>query len=178
MFFLTLGGTGTAARRPLRPLPGPCPTAWPPPSEASPACAGRMALVPSWQEAEDRILASTLAYISASITALWGVAHAIPTAAVIRGFEPMSNDNRRVLVQEWLAEAFTMWGLALLVVVVTAVGRGSDAAVASYGVAAGLLVALAVLTSFTGSRTRVVWFRVCPILLTFSALLLVGAAVV
>jgi hypothetical protein len=46
-------------------------------------------------------------------------------------------------LQEWLAEAFTMWGIAAVVIAVTAAG-GADAAARwwVYRVAAGLLVAL------------------------------------
>jgi hypothetical protein len=47
-----------------------------------------------------------------------------------------------------------------------------------YRVAAGVLVALAVLTGLTGARTPVVWFKVCPVLLTTSAALLVLASIV
>src|SRR5664280_666591 len=56
----------------------------------------------------------------------WGVAHAVPTSQVIAGFEPITVDNRRVMLQEWLVEAVTMWGIAALVIVVTAVGGDSD----------------------------------------------------
>jgi hypothetical protein len=38
-------------------------------------------------------------------------------------------------------------------------------------------VALAVLTGLTGARTPVVWFKLCPVLLTASAALLVLAGV-
>jgi len=61
-------------------------------------------------------MASTLAYVAAGAIALWGVAHVLPTRRVVVGFEPLSTDNRRVLVQEWLAEAVTMWGIAAVVV--------------------------------------------------------------
>ena len=30
---------------------------------------------------------------------------------------PITADNRRIVVQEWLAEAFTMWGIAAMVIV-------------------------------------------------------------
>ena len=53
-----------------------------------------------------------LAYLAAGLVALWGVSHAIPTRQVVAGFEPITRDNRLVITQEWLAEAFTMWGLA------------------------------------------------------------------
>ncbi len=45
-------------------------------------------------------MASTLAYVAAGAIALWGVAHVLPTRRVVVGFEPLSTDNRRVLVQE------------------------------------------------------------------------------
>ena len=47
---------------------------------------------------------------TSALVGLWGVAHAIPTRQVLAGSEPVSSDNRRIIVQEWLAEAFTMWG--------------------------------------------------------------------
>ena len=39
----------------------------------------------------------------------------IPTGQVVAGFEPITVDNRRGLVQEWVAEALTMWGVAAVV---------------------------------------------------------------
>lgn len=124
-------------------------------------------------------MATILALAAAVIVALWGVAHAIPTSQVLIGFEPITRDNRRVVLQEWLAEAFTMWGLAGVIVTVTAVG-GAEAHASEwvYRMAAGLLMALAVLTSLTGSRTGVIWFKICPVLLTSSAALLVVASLV
>ncbi len=122
-------------------------------------------------------MTAVLAYLAAAITGLWGVAHAVPTRQVLAGFAPITRDNRRVLLQEWLAEAFTMWGLAVLVIAVTAAGSGTGVAAWVYRVAAGLLLALAVLTGLTGARTPVVWFRICPVLLTCSAVLLLLASV-
>ena len=116
-----------------------------------------------------------LAYIAAGLVALWGVAHVIPARAVVAGFGEISADNRRVLVQEWVAEAVTMWSFAALVIAVTAAGGGTPAAYWTYRVTAGALLVLAVLTSLTGARTRIVWFRVCPVLLTTAAVLLLVA---
>jgi hypothetical protein len=120
-----------------------------------------------------------LAYLAAGLVALWGASHAIPTRQVVAGFEPITADNRLVIVQEWLAEAFTMWGVAAAVIVTTAVaGPDAEATVWLYRVAAGLLVALAVLTALTGARTPVIWFKICPVLLSASAALLVVASLV
>jgi hypothetical protein len=117
-----------------------------------------------------------LAYLAAGLVGLWGVSHAIPTRAVVAGFGEISTDNRRVLVQEWLAEAVTMWSFAALVIVVTAAGGGTSTAAWTYRVIAGALLVLAVLTALTGARTRVVWFKICPVLLTSSAVLLLVAS--
>jgi hypothetical protein len=123
-------------------------------------------------------MAALLAYVAGAVVAVWGVAHAAPTRQVVTGFTPITTDNRRIVVQEWLAEAFTMWGLAALVIVVTAAGGADTSArVWVYRVAAGLLIALAALTALTGARTPVVWFKICPVLLGGSAVLLLAASV-
>lgn len=119
-------------------------------------------------------MTSALASVAAALVGLWGVAHAVPTRAVAAGFGDISTDNRRVLVQEWLAEAVTMWALAGLVLGVTFWGDAATSTLV-YRIVAGALLALALLTALTGARTPVVWFKICPILLTASAGLLLTA---
>jgi hypothetical protein len=119
-----------------------------------------------------------LAYLAATIVALWGITHAMPTCRVIAGSTPISTDNRRVLTQEWLAEALTMWGSAFLIVVVTAHSGDPTARAWVYRGIAGLLLAMAALTNVTGSRTSFVWFKVCPVVLAVSAALLLTASAV
>lgn len=123
-------------------------------------------------------MSPVLAYVSAAIIALWGVAHAVPTRRVLAGFAPITDGNRRVVVQEWLAEAFTMWGIAAIVVAATAAGDVPGMRVQDwvYRAAAALLVALAALTGLTGARTSVIWFKICPFLLAGSAALLLAAS--
>jgi hypothetical protein len=122
-------------------------------------------------------MSAVLAYVSAAMIAAWGVAHAAPTRQVLAGFEPVTPDNRRVITQEWLAEAFTMWGIAAVVIAATAAGGTAPGVRAwVYRAAAGLLVALAVLTALTGARTPVIWFKVCPALQTAAAGLLLAAS--
>ena len=121
-------------------------------------------------------MASALAFVAAALVALWGVAHVIPTRQVVAGFAPIEPDNRRVLTQEWIAEAFTMWGLALIVAAATVAGSGTSVAAWVYRAVAVLLVGLAILTALTGARTPVIWFKICPVLLTSAALLLLAAS--
>ncbi len=122
-------------------------------------------------------MAAILAYFAGSVVAVWGVAHAVPTRQVLAGFSPITVDNRRILLQEWLAEALTMWGVAAMVLAVTAVGgTGTDVRAWVYRIAAGLLIALGTLTALTGARTPVIWFKICPVLLVGSAVLLLAAS--
>ncbi|HXZ77445.1 MAG TPA: hypothetical protein VEH31_42145 [Streptosporangiaceae bacterium] len=118
-----------------------------------------------------------LAYVAAALIGVWGIAHAVPTKRVVAGFAPITTDNRRVLTQEWLAESFTMWAMAALVVVVTITAGDTRVTAIVYRVVAGLLLALAALTALTGARTPVVWFKVCPVLLAASAALLLVASI-
>ena len=123
-------------------------------------------------------MSTLLAYVAAAAVGIWGVAHAVPTRQVVSGFAPVTTDNRRVILQEWLAEAVTMWGIALIVIAATAADGASDARAWVYRAAAALLLALGILTALTGARAAVVWFKVCPVLLTSAAALLLVASLV
>ena len=121
-------------------------------------------------------MAVVLAYIAAVLVALWGIAHAIPTGRVVAGFEPTAVDNHRIILQEWLAEAFTMWGAAAIIIAATALAAGEGVTNWVYRIVALLLLVLALLTALTGARTGVIWFKLCPVLLTSAAVLLVIAS--
>jgi hypothetical protein len=116
-----------------------------------------------------------LAYVAVVLIGVWGIAHAALTKRVVAGFAPITTDNRRVLTQEWLAESFTMWAMAALVVAVTVTAGDTRVTAIVYVVVAGLLLALAALTAPTGARTP--WFEVCPVLLATSAALLLVACI-
>jgi hypothetical protein len=116
-----------------------------------------------------------LAYAAAVVVAVWGLAHVIPTRPVVAGVGAISADSRRIITQEWLAEGITMWGIAAFVIATTVTG-GGDIRAWVYRVAAGLLLAVGVLTALTGARTQVVWFKICPAVLGAAAALLLTAS--
>jgi hypothetical protein len=91
-------------------------------------------------------MAAVLAYIGAALVAGWGVAHAVPTRQVLASFEPITTDNRRIILQEWLAEAFTMWGIAVVIAATAVPGTATDIRAWVYRAAAALLIALGTLT--------------------------------
>jgi hypothetical protein len=118
-----------------------------------------------------------LAYLAALLVFAWGVSHVIPTRRVVDGFGEISTDNRLVITQEWIAEAITMWCIAAVIVVITAVGEADDTAARwTYRASAVMLLAVIALTASTGARTAVVWFKICPLLLTTTAALLLAAS--
>jgi hypothetical protein len=119
-----------------------------------------------------------LAYLAAALIGLWGTAHVIPTRQVLAGFEPITPDNRRVLTQEWIAEAVTLWGLAAIVAVLTAAYPGQPATEWAYRLAAALIAALGVLTAVTGARSPIIWSKICVALLAVAATLLLTASLV
>jgi hypothetical protein len=122
-------------------------------------------------------MSAVLAYLSAALITAWGTAHAIPTRQVLAGFSPITADNRRIIQQEWLAEAITMWGLAAVIIAATAAsGTTSDTRTWVYRAASAMLIALAALTALTGARTPVIWFKICPVLLSVTAALLLAAS--
>ncbi len=124
-------------------------------------------------------MSPVLAYFAAGVTALWGVAHALPTARVVKGFNDTSHDNRLVITQEWIAEAMTMWFIATIVVIATAAG-GSHQALTEWvdRASAIMLLAIAGLTASTGARTAVIFFKICPVLLSLTAALLMAASLI
>ncbi|MGA2471311.1 MAG: hypothetical protein ABSG64_11545 [Solirubrobacteraceae bacterium] len=123
-------------------------------------------------------MASALAYVAAAMLIVWGVMHLAPTRAVAESFGELSRDNRRILIMEWIAEGITHITLGTLIVLVTAIaGTGNSATPVVFAVVAGALVAIAGLTAATGSRTPVIWFKVCPFVLTGAAALLVVASI-
>jgi len=122
-------------------------------------------------------MSAVLAYLSAALITAWGTAHAIPTRQVLAGFSPITPDNRRIIQQEWLAEAITMWGLAAVIIAATAAGgETTDTRTWVYRAASAMLIALAALTALTGARTPVIWFKICPVLLSVTAALLLAAS--
>ena len=115
-----------------------------------------------------------LLYIGSVVIILWGIAHLIPTKAIVSGFGEISDDNKKVVTMELIAEGLTLCFLGVLVLLVTIMTDSqSEAANIVYLACAGMLVAMAVLTALTGARTPAVWYKICPAVKTIVAILFV-----
>jgi hypothetical protein len=113
-----------------------------------------------------------LLYIAAALTGVWGIAHLLATGGVVAGFGELSAHNRRIITMEWVVEGVALIALGALVAAVTIAGSGDAAASAAYAVAIATLLALAVVSLFTGFRVAFLPFRLCPLIFAASALLI------
>ena len=57
-------------------------------------------------------------YLGAAIVVVWGIAHIVPTKAVVRNFGPISQDNRRTVTMEWVAEGLALIFIGLIILIV------------------------------------------------------------
>jgi hypothetical protein len=110
-------------------------------------------------------------YIGSGIIILWGIAHIIPVKAIIKGFGAISEDNKKILTMEVVAEGVTLIFLGVLPLLMTLAKAGDSDAVIVYLACALTLVVMAVLTLFTGARTPAIWYKICPAVKTVVAAL-------
>ena len=107
------------------------------------------------------------------MAAIWGIAHLLPTASVVKGFGDISKDNRRIITMEWLAEGMTLIFVGGLSFTLLLTGLyQSPAGILVLRSLVALLLALAVLTALTGARTAVLPIKICPLVQTLAATLI------
>jgi hypothetical protein len=123
------------------------------------------------------VLYSVLLYAGSIIITIWGIAHIIPTGAVVAGFGKLSGDNTKIITMEWIAEGLTLVFIGILTLAVTfLVGSRDPGALVVYRGSAVMLVLMAALTLFTGARTKIIPIKICPLVKTVVAILfLVGS---
>lgn len=120
-----------------------------------------------------------LILIGGFITAVWGIAHLFPTKNVVKGFGEISVDNARIITMEWMNEGFTLIFIGILTIAVTLVSKGNNKVTKTvYWLSFIMLEAMAVLSLFTGFQIDFLPYRLCPVIFTFSGLLILQGAFV
>jgi len=124
-------------------------------------------------------VASAFLYSGSIAIIVWGIAHIIPTRSVISGFGTISQDNLRIISMEWIAEGLTLCFIGALTLFLILSGGPESAIITNvYRICAIMLIVMAVLSLFTGARTSIVFFKICPAVKTVVAVLfLVGTVV-
>ena len=116
--------------------------------------------------------AQTILYIGSAMTIVWGIAHLFPTKSVVRDFGDISIDNKRIITMEWITEGVALMFIGVLVGAVTFVDPAGKVSAVVYAVSICGLLALALVSLFTGFRISFLPFRLCPFIFTASALLI------
>jgi hypothetical protein len=117
-----------------------------------------------------------LLYLGAGLTILWGISHLIPTKNVVNDFGDISQDNRHIITMEWIIEGVSLIFIGVLVTVVTVIDPNTLISNAVYIISVIGLLVLAIVALFTGFKVKFLPFKLCPFILTISAvLILIGA---
>lgn len=114
-----------------------------------------------------------LLYLGAALTALWGISHLFPTRSVVKGFGGISLDNQRIITMEWIGEGVSLIFVGVLVALVTIVDSSSSVSKAVYLLSSIGLIVLALVSLFTGFKIKFLPFKLCPVIFTVSAVLIV-----
>jgi hypothetical protein len=123
-------------------------------------------------------MSAILLYIGSIIIILWGIAHIIPTKAIVNGFGAISEDNKKIITMELISEGLTLIFLGVLVLLVTIIaGAQSQAAYIVYLACTVMLLIMAILTVMTGARTPAIWYKICPAVKTIVAVLFILGSV-
>jgi hypothetical protein len=119
-----------------------------------------------------------LIYIGSGIIILWGIAHLIPTKAIVNGFGNISADNKKIIAMESVAEGLTLIFLGVLPLLVILLADPQSATANIVYVSTGvMLLLMAALTLFTGARTPTIWYKICPAVKTVAAVLFILGSV-
>jgi hypothetical protein len=119
-----------------------------------------------------------LLYVGSSVITLWGIAHIAPTKPVVAGFGPISEENKRIITMEWVAEGLTLCFIGLLVLVITLLeGAQNPVSIIAYRASALMLIIMAGWTLLTGARTSIIPIKICPLVKTAVAILFVLGSV-
>jgi len=115
----------------------------------------------------------TLLYAAGALTIIWGTAHLFPTAGVVRGFGDISADNQLIITMEWIVEGLCLIFLGILTVVVTRVDSKSRLSRIVYQLIVSMLFAMTLVSLFTGYRVDYLPFKLCPLIFSASAILII-----
>jgi len=113
-----------------------------------------------------------LIYLGSVITLVWGVAHLFPTKSVVKGFGPISEDNKNIITMEWIIEGVALIFVGIINIGVTSIEISSEVSSFIYLSSVMVLILLAIISLFTGYKVNFWPFKLCPFLFTMSAILI------
>lgn len=118
----------------------------------------------------------TLLYIGSGLTLLWGIAHLFPTRSVVQGFGEITIDNKRIITMEWIIEGIFLIFIGLLCAGSNFLYPASFNALYIYLLSSIFLVILAIVSLLTGFKINFLPFKLCPLIFSVSAILIISGA--
>ncbi len=120
---------------------------------------------------------NVLVYIGGFLNICWGIAHLVPTNNVVKDFGEISRDNKLIIRMEWINEGLTLIFIGLLVIVVTLFTKVRTRPIKMvYLLSFLMLLAMAILSLFTGFKIDFFPFKLCPFIFTFTGVLILQKA--
>lgn len=114
-----------------------------------------------------------LFYIAAFLTFAWGTAHLFPTRSVVRGFGEISQDNKHIIMMEWIVEGVSLIFIGIVVATVTLIDRTGTVSRSVYWISFAELNVLSIVSLRTGFRVHFLPFKLCPVMFSGSSILIV-----
>jgi hypothetical protein len=114
----------------------------------------------------------SLLYVGSAFLLFWGAAHLFPTRSVVKGFEDISVDNRRIITMEWIIEGVCLIFIAAIVAAVTSIDHTSVISRTVYWISFVMLNTLSVISLLTGFKVSLVPFKLCPVIFTTASILI------
>ena len=115
-------------------------------------------------------------YIGSTLTMIWGIAHLFPTKSVVNGFGDITTDNKRIITMEWIIEGVFLIFIGLLCAGLTFLDHSSIISNYVFIFSSVFLFVLAIISLFTGFRVNFLPYKLCPIIFSLSAtLIIIGA---
>jgi hypothetical protein len=115
-----------------------------------------------------------LLYTGSVLTIIWGVAHLFPTKSVVRGFGNISQDNKYIITMEWIVEGVALIIIGLFVAGVTLIDLHNPVSQFVCFFASFSLIVLSIISLFTGYRVNFLPFKLCPIIFSLSAVMILS----
>ena len=120
-----------------------------------------------------------LIYISSVIITLWGIAHIIPTKNVVQGFGDIQRDNKLIITMEWIAEGVFLIFIGLLNIIIIYFGNWqSIEARIVFILSVIFLLIMSIISLFTGAKTKIFPIKLCPIVKSICAILIMLSFIV
>ena len=121
------------------------------------------------------MLNNILPIIGGGLVILWGIAHLIPTKSVIKGFWGISEDNKNILLMEWIIEGLALMFIGIISIITIIFSDMENSLRNPILIACSvMLFVLAIESLFTGFKVKMIPFKMCPFIFSISAILILS----